>query len=267
MSDEELDSLIKNYGNEQNDIKYLDFINDANPFKGGSQQTATGQKSTYFGQTQTFKGEENLDALLFKIKAQIKKDRIRLGEFFQDHDMLRKGTVPAQKFRGVLFTQKIQLTNEEYDLLEKHYATPEDSNKINYVQFNEEIERIFTEKDLEKDPVKKPQEFKAPSILDPKDVLNTEEEKILDDCLQRIGWIVKHKRLLIKPFFQDKDRSKSGFVANTRFRSIFDTLKLQISEEEYQLICKRFQAKANNEINYVEFDYVLRYYSGDHEPQ
>ena len=34
MSDEELDSVIKNYGNEQNDIKYLDFINDANPFKG-----------------------------------------------------------------------------------------------------------------------------------------------------------------------------------------------------------------------------------------
>jgi len=31
MSDEELQSLIKTYGNEQNDIKYLDFINDANP--------------------------------------------------------------------------------------------------------------------------------------------------------------------------------------------------------------------------------------------
>lgn len=34
MSDEELDSIIKNYGNEKNDIKYLDFINDANPNKG-----------------------------------------------------------------------------------------------------------------------------------------------------------------------------------------------------------------------------------------
>jgi Ca2+-binding EF-hand superfamily protein len=74
------------------------------------------------------------------------------------------------------------------------------------------------------------------------------------------------KRLLIKPFFQDKDKSKSGFIANTRFRSIFDTMKLKVTEQEFGIINKRFQAKANNEINYVEFDFVLRYYSGDHEP-
>lgn len=34
MTDEELQALIKSYGNEQNDIKYLEFIDDANPFKG-----------------------------------------------------------------------------------------------------------------------------------------------------------------------------------------------------------------------------------------
>ena len=77
---------------------------------------------------------------------------------------------------------------------------------------------------------------------------------------------MRQKRLLIKPFFQDKDRSKSGFIANTRFRSIFDTMKLKITEQEFDLINKRFQAKAANEINYVEFDHVLRFYSGDHEP-
>jgi hypothetical protein len=181
--------------------------------------------------------------------------------------MLRKGNVAAQKFRGVLYAQKIQLTNQEFELLESHFALPSDPTKVDYVRFNEDVEKIFTEKDLEKDPVKKIQEFKAPSILDPKDVLNNEEEQTLDACLQRIGWQVKHKRLLIKPFFQDKDRSKSGFIANTRFRSIFDNMKLNISDVEYQLICKRFQAKANNEINYVEFDHVLRFYSGDHEPQ
>lgn len=95
MSDEELEALIKTYGNEQNDIKYLDFINDANPNKNSFSETTTGLKQTYFGQTQSFKGEEDINNLLFKIKTQIKKDRIRLGEFFQDHDILRKGSVPA----------------------------------------------------------------------------------------------------------------------------------------------------------------------------
>ena len=89
----------------------------------------------------------------------------------------------------------------------------------------------------------------------------------MHEALTRIGTEVRHKRLLLKPFFQDKDKSKSGFIATTRFRSIFDTMKLQTSDYEFSLINKRFKAKAANEINYVEFDHVLRFYSGDHEPQ
>ena len=59
----------------------------------------------------------------------------------------------------------------------------------------------------------------------------------------RIGTDVRHRRLLIKPFFQDKDKwSNSGFVANSRFRSIFDNQKLYITDREFELINKRFQA-------------------------
>jgi hypothetical protein len=112
--------------------------------------------------------------------------------------------------------------------------------KIRYFEFNEEIERIFTEKDLEKNPTKSLSSFKAPSILDPKSQLNTQEEQDLNDFMVRLGTDVKHRRLLIKPFFQDKDRSNSGFVTNTRFRSIFDNQKLWITDREYYLINKRF---------------------------
>ena len=87
----------------------------------------------------------------------------------------------------------------------------------------------------------------------------------MDVCMKRIGTDVRHRRLLIKPFFQDKDKSNSGFVSNTRFRSIFDNQKLWITDREYYLINKRFQAQAANEINYVEFDHVMRLYSGDRE--
>jgi hypothetical protein len=41
---------------------------------------------------------------------------------------------------------------------------------------------------------------------------------------------------------------------------------MRVSEEEYAIIQRRFAAKAANEINYVEFDHVLRHYSGDHLP-
>ena len=149
--------------------------------------------------------------------------------------------------------------------MEDYYRDPSDPLKIRYFDFNEDIERIFTLKDLEKNPGTTLDKFKAPSILDPKDVLTNDEEEELDACMRRIGTDVRHRRLLIKPFFQDKDKSNSGFVSNTRFRSIFDNQKLWITDREYYLINKRFQAQAANEINYVEFDHVMRLYSGDRE--
>ena len=67
----------------------------------------------------------------------IKKDRVRLQEFFQDHDLLRKGYLPAQKFRSVLHSQKILLTTEEYVRLESYFALPTDKTLVDYKDFCE----------------------------------------------------------------------------------------------------------------------------------
>ena len=265
MSDEELQALVRKYGNEQNDVRYLEFLEDSNPYAG--MEIGEKTKAQYQREDIDFSGVSEVQKLLFKIKTIVKKDRIRLGEFFQDHDVLRKGILPAQKFRGVLHSQKIELTNEEYERLERYFQYAGDKTKVDYVNFNEEVEKIFTEKGLEKDPLKRLTSFNPPSILDPKDVLNDSEEQIVHNALLRIGLEVRNRRLLIKPFFQDKDRSNSGFIATSRFRSIFDTMKLYIQDHEFELICKRFQAKAVNEVNYVEFDHVLKIYSGDNLPQ
>jgi hypothetical protein len=40
------------------------------------------KKTAYIGKINTFSGEDNYSKLIFKLKAQVKKDRIRLGEFF-----------------------------------------------------------------------------------------------------------------------------------------------------------------------------------------
>ena len=160
----------------------------------------TGAKSTYVERHTDFNGERENAALIRKIQNIVKKDRVRLLDFFQDHDTLRKGYVPQQKFRGVLHAQHINLTNAEYSALEKAFAMP-DPKLVNYVEFCKLNEAIFTDVNLEKDPTKRLDTFKAPSILDPKDVLNDAEEQVLIACLRRLGEDVKHRRLLMKPHF------------------------------------------------------------------
>jgi Ca2+-binding EF-hand superfamily protein len=265
IDDSQVRAITRVYGNKQGDVEYLRFLADAECLNLGRALEGKGTKTTYVPVDTDFSGAKDMGILLGKIKEFVFRHRIRLGEFFQDHDPLRKGVIDATKFRTTLYAQKLQLTHEEYAKLEDFFRDPENAQKIRYFDFNEEIEKIFTEKDLEKCPTKHLSEFKVPSILDPRNQLTRDEESELHEIMTRIGTDVKHRRLLIKPFFQDKDKSKSGFVTNTRFRSIFDNQKLWITDREYSLINKRFQAAAANEINYVEFDHVLRLYSGDRE--
>jgi hypothetical protein len=53
------------------------------------------------------------------------------------------------KFKGVLFAQKVNLTEPEYDTLIEAFKT-ENPTLINYKQFEDHIERIFVEPELEK---------------------------------------------------------------------------------------------------------------------
>jgi len=67
----------------------------------------------------------------------------------------------------------------EYDRLENHYKFENAANAplVNYIDFCDEIAGIFTQKDLEKNPTKRLSTFEAPSILDPKKVLDEAEEE------------------------------------------------------------------------------------------
>lgn len=137
MSDEELDAIVKIYGNPEGEIQYLEFIKKATPPDG----TLTGDNfKTYHESFWEFKGETDLDKLMRKIKIIVKKNRIRLFEFFQDHDSLRKGFVPFMKFKGVLYAQKVNLTDQEYDTLINTFAKDGDRTLIDYRSFEDHIE-------------------------------------------------------------------------------------------------------------------------------
>ena len=202
--------------------------------------------------------ESDVSALMAKIKAIIATKRVHARQFFQDYDPLRKGIIPKSKFRGALDNMKIELTPGEIDVLESMYACEWD--QVNYTQFADMCESVYTDHSLDKNPQTSVSE--VPAYVDPRDVLNDDEERIVHACLQRIGYAVFVRRLHIKPFFQDKDRTNSGWVTTTRFRSILDLQQLTINDTEHTLLCRRF-AKRQNEVNYAEFVNVLKNYSGD----
>ena len=107
ISDQELESVKKIYGNKLGDIQYLPFLEDCKILKYTINEAYTGAKSTYQPFDVDFSGSKAVNNLMQKIRDMVKRHRIRLGEFLQDHDPLRKGRIEATKFRTTLYAQKI----------------------------------------------------------------------------------------------------------------------------------------------------------------
>ena len=63
-----------------------------------------------------------------------------------------------------------------------------------------------------------------------------------------------------KSFFQDADRAKIGIVPSSRFASLLSFFRLETDDKEMNIIIKRFYGKNMIEINYYDFDNVLRKY-------
>ena len=88
---------------------------------------------------------------------------------------------------------------------------------------------------------------------------NKKDSEDIDALMKRLGEVVRKHRLLLKPFFQDKDISKIGRVSFSRMRSILDNTKIPLTDHQYQLLCQNF-AYDQDEFNYVDFIEVLKQY-------
>ena len=81
--------------------------------------------------------------------------------------------------------------------------------------------------DSEKEPTLRPNDFNYT-------VTHTKKDgETVDSLLLRLGEVIRKHRILLKPFFQDKDVAKIGRVSFTRMRSILDNNKIPLSDQQF----------------------------------
>lgn len=140
-----------------------------------------------------------------------------------------------------------------FNKLEDYYGDLNDQTMINYANFTSDIDIVFNLPDSAKDPITRPPNFDYTITHSKK------EEESIDSLMRRLGEVVRKHRLLLKPYFQDKDVAKIGKVSFTRMRSILDNNKLPLSDYQYQLLCQNFSFDGE-EFNYVDFIEALKQY-------
>ena len=279
ISDNYIDILMKKYGDPiSNEINYVVILNDSKDFgesKNVKKEEHSMQKLSdkefvpslssannfYTYQTHFLNLNFNIKDVMDKIKHTVKINRIRLNEFFEDFDTLRKGTCTKAKFRTALDMANLNLRAEEYLVLEDYYSVPGENDKVFYKNLVEEVETVFTLKGLEKDPLLRPQEFKTPEFLDPEKRLNAEENDFLNQTMRKLALLVRKYRVMPKDFFKDADKANIGIIPSSKFASFLSFFRLNVNERELNILIKSFSGKNMIEINYYDFDSMLQRYN------
>ena len=90
---------------------------------------------------------------MLKIKTKVSKERVRVLEFIRDYDKLRSGRVLKTSFRRALDLCRFELKESELSILEDKYLSPGNPDFVDYLKFCDDVESIFTFKELEKAPL------------------------------------------------------------------------------------------------------------------
>lgn len=99
----------------------------------------------------------DMNELIGRIRSLTLANRIRIKEYFQDMDPLNSGHVSKPQFIrcissfGISSLGGFNISKAQTEVLCKRYQNS-NNNKINWKMFEDEVETVFTVKNLEKNP-------------------------------------------------------------------------------------------------------------------
>ncbi len=191
-----------------------------------------------------------LDDVIEKIQKLVKQKSIRVSEFMRDFDKLRSGSITETQFLSCLSMMKIYLTQKESLLLIEKYINPEKTREVLWKQFCDDIDEVFVIKQLEK----------RDDINDLKDITKTSfklnelslpDQAVLQEILKHMKAFFEINRIDPKPAFTNYDHLKRGKVLKPQFKKICHSMKLFLSDNDIEILMKKYGDPISNEINYV----------------
>jgi len=183
-------------------------------------------------------------ALLDRIRTHLFLHGDHPQDWFIDFDKLRSGKVTEQQFHRCLEVIKFPLTESEFSLMINRYG---DQGRINYRMFCDEVEDIFSNKALEKNP--------RASLIDPHSIVSKtlgNDESMLDEkllnLLNLLAYQMKTRSIHIREAFMDFDPHNNGHVTQAQFLRSLPFINL--SPEDIKLLLSRYTDPAIKDVNY-----------------
>jgi Ca2+-binding EF-hand superfamily protein len=192
-----------------------------------------------------------------KIQAKVVEKRVRLTEYFQDFDALRKGVCTVGQVKTVLTLTNLgkEINRNDFDALVNSYIR--DDGMFCYKDFCKDVETAFSVPGLEKNPMAMtvmPDASTTECGRRNRIVMTPTRKSKVSEILTKMATRVRKRGVYMKMGFKDMDRANRGHVSRNQFARIVHTYGFELDEIAIGLLCCEFCDLGNhNDFNYVAF--------------
>ncbi|KAL3701784.1 hypothetical protein R1sor_019806 [Riccia sorocarpa] len=210
--------------------------------------------------------EYEVDHAINKVKLIVYKGRIRSREFMKQHDPLKHGLMSDTQFARALDLTKVVLIPREVKAICDNYRMPDEPlRRVCWTAFCDEIDTVFTYKEMEKTPWRNvPPIPDLPGLAPTRFMvgcknLGQSKEQRVNQILRDIKKICHDRRLCTQPFFEDFAHGKMscnvvGHVTYAQFGAALNSeAGLRILPEDLRLLQEKYDDLNNGMCNYFAF--------------
>eukprot|EP00795_Rhopilema_esculentum_P008232 gene8232-14169_t len=264
-SKEEMDVIIEKYADDTG-FNYVRFLEDLQPSEKTENKYIERLKELELVNKKEIKdsGSAGIVHVMNKIRTKVVKERIRVEEFMRDYDKLRTGRLLKSVFPRAIDLCQLGLVKSEVEDLMTFYESLNYPDYVDYTQFCDDVESVFTVKGLEKNPLYDVKQFRPPPDSE-NNKLAENAENMLETVMHRLADRVRIRRIQIFPLFEDYDRVHNGSVSRSQFHRVLSELELGslVSAREFDVLYKKFDIMigGKHDFNYIGFCDMINEYA------
>ncbi|KEG11398.1 hypothetical protein DQ04_02661030 [Trypanosoma grayi] len=204
---------------------------------------------------------EELRRLLARLRHDVAAHHALLAPFFTDFDRFHRGKILRSNFLQALARHRFVLTPAETRLLSRYYASPEDTELIEYLRF---VRDVGHNEAAVASPREAPNSMRSDVGMTTMRVMDggvcdeLVDEGLVDQVLTRICCFLQERNARLAEFFPDGDELRHRHVTNTRFRHCVSILGLDLTEEELRALETAFaHPELQGHVDYPAFVSVV----------
>lgn len=252
---EDVEILANNYMTDKGDVHFMAMHNDISEVS--SHEPPPVPRSDLVLKPDESEWSQGLYSIVDKLRAKVVEKRVRIKEYFQDFDHLKKGFCKASQVKTVLTICDLGKTVTAADYEELLHRYEREDGMFCYGDFCADVDREFATPNLEKDPLAQtsmPDSTSTMVARRNKVVLTQERLKQWEWLESKIRSKVQRHRINLLPSFKDMDRSNCQHITKNQFHRVMQSMGFDLSEDDVNLLGNVYCDLGDHIIfNYVDF--------------